>query len=73
MTDKSTRNTPPKTPEDWAYLWQGAERGHDAWPVTGPMVAAVRSWKAWVFAAAFVVWINRPDILAALETLIGGR
>jgi hypothetical protein len=73
MTDKSTRRTPPETPEDWAYLWQGAERGHDAWPVTGPMVAAVRNWKAWVFALALVLWINRPDILAALNTLIGGR
>jgi hypothetical protein len=38
-----------------------------------PLIAAKESWKAWVLAVVIVLWINRPEILAALSTLLGGR
>jgi hypothetical protein len=49
------------------------ERMDRAWRVLAPVDAALSSWKAWLAAVAFVVWLNRPDIVSALSTLIGGK
>ena len=47
------------------------QRTEAAWPILGPIVAVVRNWKAWVIALAFFLWINQPDILGALKTIMG--
>ena len=62
----------PLTPEELQRVRLALDRTEAAQPILGPAVAAVTSWRAWLFAVAFVVWINRPDILAALQTLVGG-
>jgi hypothetical protein len=61
------------TPEERQQARLTVERMDRAWRFLAPMDAAISSWKAWLFAVAFVVWLNRPDILAALQTLVGGR
>ena len=71
MSDPTERNTPPTTKDEWAYIWRGAERANDGWTVIGPIVAAVRNWKAWALALAFFLWIHQPDILGALRTVMG--
>jgi hypothetical protein len=63
----------PLTPEELQRVRLATERTEESWPIIGPMVAALRNWKAWLFAAIFVAWINRPEIVAAITALIGGR
>ncbi len=41
----TVRQTPPKTPEDYKYLWEGAQKAHDGWPVVRVMVAIFGNWK----------------------------
>lgn len=49
------------------------ERMDQAWPILGPVVAAVTNWKAWAAIVLVVVWLNNPKIIAALATLAGGK
>ena len=49
------------------------ERMDQAWPILGPVVAAVSNWKAWVAIVLMIVWLNNPKIIAALATLTGGE
>lgn len=59
------------TPEDRQKLRLTHNRMDQAWPIIGPIVAAVSNWKAWVAILAFVIWINNPKIIAALSVLTG--
>ena len=61
------------TPEERQQARLTIERMDRAWRVLAPVDAVLGNWKAWLAAVAFVVWLNRPDILAALSTLIGGK
>lgn len=69
--DPSKRSTAPKNASDWSYLWDGASKGRQAWPVTGPIIAVVRNWKALAVVGVLVVWFNRPEIISAISTLLG--
>ena len=69
--DPSKRQTPPETPEEWAYIWKASERAHMAWVVVGPVYAFVTNWKFLVAGILFLLWINRPEVLAALSVLMG--
>lgn len=71
MTDPSGRRTPPETPDEWDYIWRGARYSHEARPIVGPVSAIVRNWKGAAAVVVFVVWINSPEILQALKTLVG--
>ena len=73
MTDPTERTTPPETPDEWAFIWRGAERANDAWTITGPIVAIVRNWKTWATCLGLLLWFNRPDVLAALQVIMGGK
>jgi hypothetical protein len=70
--DPFDRDKPPKTPEDWGYLWDGARKGHDLHPIFGPIAALVRNWKAMAGVAALVAAFNAPTIREAILLLIGG-
>ena len=65
--------TDPLTEKEKQQARLTIERMDRAWRFLAPVDAALSSWKAWLFAVAFVVWINRPDIIAALSLLIGGK
>lgn len=73
MSDKHDpyRRDPPKE-DEWHHIWQAIDKAHKGWVVTGPIYAAVTNWKAWLAITAFIVWMNRPEIIAALSVLIGG-
>lgn len=71
--DVTARKTPPVDEKEWAYLWRGAHRANISWPIVGPIYAFVVNWKAWAIGLAFLLWINRPEVLAALTTLMGGK
>ena len=73
MADPTERKTPPEDPEEWAFLWRGAERANDGWIILGPLVALTRNWKAWAAGGLFFLWINKPDVIEALQTLLGGK
>ncbi len=66
------RKTPAKTQEDWSYLWNGAEKSEKMWVIVGPLHAVFANWKAIVFVLLLVLYINKPEILKAIETLLGG-
>ena len=66
------RKTPAKTPGDWDYLWNGAEKAHKAWLIVGPLHAVLANWKAIIFVLLLILYINKPEILTAIETLLGG-
>ena len=69
--DVTARRTPPENADEWAYLWRGAHRANVSWPIVGPIYAFAVNWKAWAIGLAFLLWINRPEVLAALTALMG--
>lgn len=69
--DDAIRRDEPEG-DEWSYLWQGAQRGHQSWKVVGPIHAVVTNWKAIAAVVAFVAWLNKPEIVAALDVLLGG-
>lgn len=66
------RKTPAKSHEDWSYIWNGAEKAHKAWLIVGPLHAVLANWKAIIFVLLLILYINKPEILRAIETLLGG-
>jgi hypothetical protein len=69
--DHSTKTTAPKTQDEWRHIWDAAEKAHKSWIIVGPFHAAVANWKAWVIIMAVAVYVNKPEIIAVLDTLIG--
>lgn len=67
----AANHSAPKTPEEWRTIRQGVDKAHKAWVVVGPFHAVVSNWKALAIAVAFVVWVSRPEIIAALRALAG--
>lgn len=67
---RAGRETPPEDHE-WPGIWEALDRANKSWKVTSPIYAAVTNWKAFVLIVGIVTWINRPEIVAALRTLIG--
>ena len=70
--DPFDRDKPPKTPEEWGYIWDGARKGHDLHPIFGPLAALARDWKALGAVAALVTAWNAPQIREAILLLAGG-
>lgn len=71
MSDlRPDRETPPEDHE-WPGIWRALDRANKSWIVTGPIHAAVTNWKAFAIIMGIVVWINRPEIVAAIRTLSG--
>jgi len=71
--DPWERNTPPENEEDWATIWRGIHRANEGWAIVGPVSDAVRNWKAWAVASGLVVYLNRLDIVAILQAVVGGQ
>lgn len=46
--DPSKRSTPPEKPEEHQYIWEGARKAHEAWPVNKVLVAMFGNWKVLV-------------------------
>lgn len=67
------RGGPPETDEHWAWLYDGASKGHKGWSIVGPIFAVVTNWKALAAIFAVVAFFNRPEIAAAVQVLIGGK
>jgi len=61
----------PKTPEEWRTIRAGVDKAHKAWTIVGPIHAVVVNWKALAIVLVIVIWLNRPDIIAALRVLAG--
>ena len=61
----------PKTPDEWRAIRAGVDKAHKAWVIVGPVHAVVVNWKALMIVLALVIYINRPEIIAALRALAG--
>jgi hypothetical protein len=66
------RVTPAKTQSDWKFIWDGAEKSHKTWVIIGPLHSVLVNWKAIVFVLLLILYINKPEILKAIETILGG-
>lgn len=73
MKDKDPfgRKEPPNE-DEWPRIWKAIERSEMSWIIIGPLHAVVSNWKALVVIAGIIVWINSPEIVAALAVLFGG-
>ncbi len=65
------RTTAPKGPDEWRYIWLGAERANRAGPVIDPIYAVVTNWKAIAIVIIVILWLNKPEIITALQTIFG--
>jgi hypothetical protein len=43
----------------------------DLWLIFGPIVAIGKSWKVMAALGAFLVYLNKPGIAAAIQKLLG--
>lgn len=68
--DPTGRKTPPDD-DEWGDIWPAIKFASEAQPVLGPIVAIGKNWRAALAIIAFVIWINSPEVVAALKTLIG--
>jgi len=69
--DPTERSTPPESPDEWRYLWRGARISHLLEKVFVPVALLVENWKFWVAAIFAVAWINKPDVIMAIQALAG--
>lgn len=69
--DLALRSTPPKTAEEHQYLWSAAHKAHRSWVIIGPLHAVVTNWKALAVVGLLVVWLNRPEIVVAITSVLG--
>ena len=67
----AANHEPPTTPSEWRVIRDGVDKAHKSWVITGPIHAVVTNWKALALVMAVVVYLNRPDIIAALSVLAG--
>ncbi len=65
------RSTAPKGPDEWKIVWRGVTRANRAWIIIGPIYAVMSNLKAIAFVLLLILYINRPEILAAIEALFG--
>lgn len=42
------------------------------WSTFGPITGVARNWKFWLGMAGILAWLNRPEIMAALQVILGG-
>lgn len=68
--DKYGRKDPPE-PHEWPAIWRALERSDKGWIITGPIYAVVSNWKALLVIAGVIVWINSPELVAYLSSLMG--
>jgi hypothetical protein len=71
MTKNSTRRTPPETPEEWAYFWDGVEFGHLFGTTIAPIARVYKDWKFWAPVLAVVAGLNYERIIAAFAAMAG--
>lgn len=67
MTDKyNGRKTPPEE-DDWLHIWDGIDKAHKSWIITGPLHAVVSNWKALLVIFAILMTLNGPEIIDVLR------
>jgi len=66
LTDPSDRRSPPETPEDHAYLWDGARKAHAAWPVSSALLAVFNNWKGIAVGLGAGIALGGEKLLSAL-------
>ena len=65
------RREPPETETEWQRLHRAAYRADQTWLISRPIVAVVTNWRALAIIAAVLVWVNKPEIVGAIQVLLG--
>lgn len=68
----SKASDPPATPDEWRVIRDGVDKAHKGWIIIGPFYAVVTNWKAILIVLGVILYINQPDIIAALRVLMEG-
>lgn len=74
MADDDLRHFPkgpPETEEDWQRFHRAMYRSDRSWIVTGPQVAFVTNWKAWIFGLSMLILLQRSEVVALVDMLTG--
>lgn len=72
MNDKyNGRGKPPDDDDDWLHIWDGVDKAHKSWIVTGPIHAVVSNWKALAVIGAALMALNGPEIIEILQQAVG--
>ena len=70
--DISKRRTPPESEEEWAYLFDGSNKGHLIWEIIGPFVQVARNWKWWITLGFILAYVNFPGIAQIIRSIFEG-
>jgi hypothetical protein len=62
---KASRTTPPETPDDWRYLWRGAEKAHAGWFVVKVQMAIFGNWKVLLLGVVAGAVMGGGEVLRA--------
>ena len=65
------RNDPFDDEAERQSLRRAAYRADQTWLISRPIVAIVSNWKALVIALVVIAWLNRPEIMEALQVIAG--
>lgn len=74
MADDDWKHFPkgaPESEEEWQKLHRAVYRADRTWIVTGPQVALVTNWRAWVFAISLFALLRRSEVIALLDMISG--
>lgn len=74
MTDKKDplhNVTRPETDAHWDAIIEGAKKAHKTWVVSGPLVAIVTYWKAFMVMGGAIVAMNAEQIITWIEVYAG--
>lgn len=70
MNKHNGRKAPPDDDDDWFHIWDSADKAQKLWYVLGWLHAIATNWKALLVVAAIIVWINSPEVIALIKTLV---
>ncbi len=69
--DDSLRDEPFDDARERQGMRAARIKSDKMWIIVGPIYAVFENWKALGIVGVIIIWINRPEILAALKTLAG--
>ena len=70
MVNPSDRRTPPETPDEHAYIWEGVRKAHELWGVLSPLAAIFKNWKAIAFGLAIGLALGGKQLLISLGLMM---
>lgn len=62
MTDDSTKDRPPESPDEWATVWSGVQKAHDGWFIVKVLIAVFGNWRVIMIGSTFALIVLGPEL-----------